>query len=504
MNHQAANPSAAHNNADNQAFLSTNFAGFEPLDSNYVYCPNQFFDICLKSNSRGMVRIVAYVLRQTLGWLDENGEPVHQTVKVSYNDLIRKAGVSRGAVNEALQRAVSMGFLECHTSARPDQLGQAGQSAQYTLKWSSSVQYAKSVENFDGFYAGEGHRSPVPNAFFDRIVPNETLAVTKVVGAVIRHTVGYQNQFGGRRQVTPLSCSYIQRYTNVSKREAIVDAIRYAQQARYITRIDEGVFSPHASEQTSATYSIRWHQQAASIATSSKREPEINQSKKGTSTDSKKEPDDQFKKGTSIEKTNSNNTSKQQAVVDFNSVVDSLIEAGFDRNAAESLTQNRGVEVVQRQLKWIDARNPKNKTAMLRRAIENNWDTPGKILLKEKIAMKRDRLEIATKQLQEIDRVATEQKQQRLERKQELQRIWQQTTLADRKRLIEAAANQATGERLRDIIRRQPPETETPHSQVLEELARSRKALFSSESFEIPSLPDSRTGKTMNVPLLRV
>ncbi len=473
MNQQAVNPSASDNNAENQASLSSSFKGFEPIYSNYVFCPNQFFDICLKSNSRGMVRIVAYMIRQTLGWLDENGEPVQQTVKVSYNNLIRKAGVSRGAIAEALQRAVAMGFLDCHTSARPDQRGLVGQSAEYTLKWSTSDQYANSLEDFDGFYSGEGHRSPVPNAFFDQIIPKETLAVTKVVGAVIRHTVGYQNQFGGRRSVTPLSCSYIQRYTAVSKREAIVGAIRHAQQAGFIARVKDGNFSPIANEQAPATYAIRWQGQADPIDTSSKWEPATDQFKKGTSTGSKREPGDRFKKGTSIEKTNSNNTFKQQAVVDLNGIFESLIKAGFDRHSAGNLLRKSGVEVVKRQLDWIDARNPKNKTAMLRRAIEHDWKAPEKILHKEKIAKKRDQLSLATKKLQEADRVATESKRVRLERKKELLAVWAAASMDTRKAWIENASNRVTGERLSNIIRRQSPETENPHSQVLEELERN-------------------------------
>jgi len=52
------------------------FPGFEPFDANYVYCPNQFFEVCLSMRSRGVVRLVAYMIRRTLGWLDRNGKPV--------------------------------------------------------------------------------------------------------------------------------------------------------------------------------------------------------------------------------------------------------------------------------------------------------------------------------------------------------------------------------------------------------------------------------------------
>ena len=51
----------------------TPFQGFEPLTANFIYCPNQFFDVCLPHCSRGAVRFVAYLLLRTLGWRDENG-----------------------------------------------------------------------------------------------------------------------------------------------------------------------------------------------------------------------------------------------------------------------------------------------------------------------------------------------------------------------------------------------------------------------------------------------
>jgi hypothetical protein len=46
------------------------FPGFELPTANFIYCPNQFFDVCLPHCSRGAVRFIAYLLRRTLGWLD--------------------------------------------------------------------------------------------------------------------------------------------------------------------------------------------------------------------------------------------------------------------------------------------------------------------------------------------------------------------------------------------------------------------------------------------------
>ena len=82
--------------ADKQHASDTlSFTGFEPLDANYLYCPNQFLDICLPHLSRSAIRLVAYMLDQTLGWLDPDGNPRSQSISVSYQQLIDSAGLSR-------------------------------------------------------------------------------------------------------------------------------------------------------------------------------------------------------------------------------------------------------------------------------------------------------------------------------------------------------------------------------------------------------------------------
>ena len=74
--------------------------------------------------------------------------------------------------------------------------------------------------------------APHLNAFFDRVMRHESLAVTKIVGTVLRHTVGYQNHFGGRRTECPRSYSYLQSVTNIQDRTTLSGALR--------TSIDEG------------------------------------------------------------------------------------------------------------------------------------------------------------------------------------------------------------------------------------------------------------------------
>ncbi len=107
----------------------TKFAGFEHPTANFIYCPNQFFDVCLSESSRNVVRIVAYLLDRTLGWLDSNGNPIQQVVSLSYSELITKAGVSRSCIRAAIDEAVAGGYIVCLQPGERRSQGKSGQTA---------------------------------------------------------------------------------------------------------------------------------------------------------------------------------------------------------------------------------------------------------------------------------------------------------------------------------------------------------------------------------------
>lgn len=436
------------------------FNGFEHLTANYLYCPNQFFDVCLPHHSRGTVRLVAYLLRKTLGWLDREGNPIEQEISISYRDLINEAGISRGAIRKALDEAVTSGFIICIQPGKANGNNQAAETAQYALRWDTSNDYEKTPETFNGFFVGEGYRTPIPNSFFDLIVRQETLAVVKVVGTVLRHTVGYQNQFGGRRQIAPLSYSYIQKYVNLSDRSTLSAAIQHAIKTGYIHCVQKGGIDLSHNKRRPSTYSIRWYEQANHEVSGSKTRPATRQRYKiQTSNGSETRPAERFKNQTE-EKPQENNTDKQQnestvAAVENLESVQLLQHAGFDDEIAKDLSQKRGLKEIQQQIDWLPHRNPdRNSLGMLRRAIEGNWLKPDSLLIQEKKQQSLQNNHVEAVETQIEEELVSAAKREKKRRREQVQSIWNELTFDERARIEQSALEQLNSDFFRDRFKK--------------------------------------------------
>lgn len=387
------------------------FVGFLPLTGNFLYCPNQFFDVVLAHHSRGVVRLVGHLLRRTLGWLDAHGNPIEEKVSVSYQELADAARISTGVIRQALDDAIESKLIRCVREGRANEKGRAGEAARYELRWDVHGLYTKDPGSFRGFFGGEGNRSPIPNDFFDRVIPNEPLAVIQVVGAVLRHTVGYQNHFGGRRQQAPLSHSYIQQFTGIRGRHHVQAAIRSALDSNYIRLVQAGTFDPRAgSKGLAAQYAVKWaefggnenqntskrlpaHSTANGDGRAQKGDQRIlpKQREKVTSERREKVTENALKwlpaehrKEVTEEKTSSKNTSQRQQQTRA-AVVSALMKEGFDRRVATSLAARFAPEEIQRQIEWLPLRRAsQNRLGMLRRAIDEQWAAPeGKLRTSE-------------------------------------------------------------------------------------------------------------------------
>jgi hypothetical protein len=360
------------------------FQGFALPTSNTLYCPNQFFDVCLPHSSRGCVRLVGYLLRQTLGWSDPEGKPLKTSHSLSYSQL-EEAGISRDQIRPAIAEAVAARFIRCVESPRVKGKNDAGQSGVYELNWDEGPEtgndYIKDPKHFRGFFAGEGNRTYIPNQFFDQVVRNEPLSVVKVVGSIIRFSIGFQNKWGHRRRQVALSYQHIQRYTHIGDRKTLAAAVKFALNANYIQRVEEGYFDPNAGKLSkAAVYAIRWLDSAVDSPIGQKTRPEETRSKyqseNPTGIGQKTLPADRSENPTGIEITNTNKTLKQQAAaVSFRK----LRTEGFDTAVAQAMAERFPAERIERQIAWMEYRTVKsNRLGLLRAAIEQDWPLPAR------------------------------------------------------------------------------------------------------------------------------
>jgi hypothetical protein len=248
--------------------------GYLPPTSNTTYTPNQFFDVVLPTSSRGVVRLVAYLIRKTLGWSDAYGRPQNSNIKISYRELERSAGIARSMLRLALDEAMAAHFIECVQEGSKDLMETPGTSALYKLKWDVRKEYITDPDDFAGFFAGNGNLTYIPNQFFDCTIPNESLAVIRVVGIIIRNTIGWQTEYGFRRQQVAMSFTELEARTGLS-RQSINLALHSALAHRHLVRIEEGTFHADTTCQKTAVYGVKWVDLSVPITPVAQHPPQI-------------------------------------------------------------------------------------------------------------------------------------------------------------------------------------------------------------------------------------
>ena len=135
------------------------FPGFAAPTSNTTFTPNQFFDVCVPNYSRGVVRLVAFLIRQALGWCDAEGNPQHEQIRVSYNQLVTRAGIARSEIRKTLDAALQGGFIDCVHAGQASRAYSPAESASYQLRWDSRPEYIKDPKAFRGFFEGQVNRT---------------------------------------------------------------------------------------------------------------------------------------------------------------------------------------------------------------------------------------------------------------------------------------------------------------------------------------------------------
>ncbi|MCC6232918.1 MAG: hypothetical protein IT580_09760 [Verrucomicrobiales bacterium] len=250
------------------------FKGFPDFRSNVTYTPIQFFTVAIPRSSRSAIRIVAYVLRQLLGYVDRDGNPSQGSLRCSYQDFILKAGVSRDVIAEAVAEAMDRRFLQCLEAPAPGEPGHPGRPGVYALRWDINGPLTHLADEFQGFYyppagfdsdplpPGERPRPRmarmnIPNAFFDHVIPNERLSVIRVVGALLFYSIEW-GPSGERKRPITKTVTDLAKLARLGRSKAH-EALMIARQRGYIELVHRGRYIPGpVPHSTGSTYRIRW------------------------------------------------------------------------------------------------------------------------------------------------------------------------------------------------------------------------------------------------------
>ena len=138
------------------------FQGYPPPTSNTTYTPNQFFDVVLPCSSRGVVRLVAYIIRKTLGWCDADGNPQQPEVVVSYNELIERAGIARSMIRPAIDEAIAMRCINCIRPGR----SKSARTPASLVNCRNDIQ--RNPIQYDALAENEAGAPPPTTLFFNR------------------------------------------------------------------------------------------------------------------------------------------------------------------------------------------------------------------------------------------------------------------------------------------------------------------------------------------------
>jgi len=385
------------------------FPGFESFKSNVTFVPIQFFTVVIPKRSRGTVRLVGYVLRKVLGWVDQNGNPTQEQLRFTYGQLVRESGVSRNKIGAALDEAVQFNLLHCVRPAHRHLAGEPSQSAIYELVWDPEPRCTHEPVTFQGFcypaaVVVEEHdgartvsrpkvcRKNIPNAFFDVLIPRERLSVIRVVGALLFYSIQW-GPAGERKVPVSRSITELSRLTRFS-RHHVHAAVTEARRRGYIEQVDAGRFDLAAGQESRpATYGIRWATSAPRVeATTERQRPnkvKVTTAQNGERGRPNKVNGEQPKMVNDINIKTEHKTLKTTASAPLEEAVvgsmaaaanpgfDLLRKAGFDEPTARYLAGKHPLGVIQRQIEYLPLRTTtKNRLGFLRRAIEQDWPRP--------------------------------------------------------------------------------------------------------------------------------
>ena len=391
------------------------FRGFPEFRSNVLYCPKQFFTVVVPNSTVNTIRVVAHMLRKTLGWVDEDGNPIQEKHEFSHRDLEQVAGVSHSRLSEALADALKFNFIRRAQKARVQIEGVRARSAAFELLWDEAW-YTDDLKLFNGFYlqpsytdeSGQNRigRKNIPNIFFDYLIREENRALIRVVGTLLWYSIDW-GKGGERRTTVRKSLRDLVELTQLAK-GSIVRSLDEAIEKGYIERVEPGFFDLAGNRAGAITvYGIKWTKDYTytyeglpvnvgeaterpqnETRVSSPNAPKMrhgqrsqNETRNAPKMRHAERPQNETIRitKTTIPNTfiNNNSSSPSPHTNSVAAAEEVLLKAGFDRKTAEQLSTTNPLDVITEQVSFLARRHAtKNPLGLLRQAIVENWAPP--------------------------------------------------------------------------------------------------------------------------------
>lgn len=335
---------------------------------------------------------------------------------LTYNIAIREANVGRDAVRLAINELIDGRVIICLKDPKVcTSSSDLGEGGLYALRWDKTKQYTRNPDKFQGFCAGGGNMTHIPNLYFDMTVKFGTLSLAQVVGTVLRNTIGYEDEDGWRRRRVSLSQQQIKMKMNISSDATVNKALKFAKENGHLIEEHPGYFDTNAGKESRpAVYAVKWSdgwkgepydpdsspshctqeepsRKSVAVETWSEKCSGVGSRKSVATTRSEKcsrisrknVAETQSEKCSDIEiKPEINNIKQQQKTNLDTAAVSLLLEAGFDESAAKSIASIATSQVIKKQIEYFKFRypdpdkQPENSLGALRSSIEGDWAPP--------------------------------------------------------------------------------------------------------------------------------
>ena len=121
------------------------FRGFFSGNGNCTYIPNVFFDYTIRHTSLSVIKVVASIIRHTIGYQTRHGTR-RQRVALSFSDIQNYARIrSSSTVNLAVQYALENNHIQIADEGYFDpNAGKNSQATKYSILWEDAAEFALS------------------------------------------------------------------------------------------------------------------------------------------------------------------------------------------------------------------------------------------------------------------------------------------------------------------------------------------------------------------------